>query len=79
MNEKPKLTEVLSVYRMDDGLSEPRLVYEIAPSESSPPQALLDSAAMLFASACAERPDFTVENLVSIAKPYSRGDGDGRE
>ena len=78
MNEKPKLTEVLRVYRMDDDRGGARLVYEIAQSELSPAQLLLDSAAMLFASACAERPDFTVENLVSIAKPYRRGD-DGAE
>ena len=78
MNEKPRLTEVLRVYRMDDDRGG-SLVYEIVPSEtSSPAQLLLDSAAMLFASACAKRPDFTVENLVSIAKPYRRGD-DGAE
>ena len=74
MNQKPKLTAVLHVCRMDDDLSGPRLVYELAPSELTPAQALLDSAAMLFASARAIRPDFTVENLLSIARPYSRED-----
>ena len=64
--------EVLRVYHdmVDD-----RLSYVVEPrGNQKAAQLLLDSAAMLFASVRAMRPDFTVSNLMSIAKPYSHED-----